>query len=29
MAEILDYLKEAVDSQASDLFLVAGGPVSV
>lgn len=29
MAEIIDYLKEAVDSRASDLFIVAGGPVSV
>ncbi len=29
MAEILDYLKEAVQRQASDLFIVAGGPVSV
>ena len=27
MAELLDYLKRAVDDQASDLFIVAGGPV--
>ena len=27
MAELLDYLKQAVADQASDLFLVAGGPV--
>ena len=29
MAELLDYLKQAVDQQASDLFIVAGGPVCV
>ena len=29
MAELLDYLKRAVDQQASDLFIVAGGPVCV
>lgn len=29
MAELLDYLKQAVDRNASDLFLVAGGPASV
>lgn len=29
MAELLDYLKQAVDRGASDLFLVAGGAVSV
>ena len=28
MAELLDYLKRAVDDRASDLFIVAGGPVS-
>jgi twitching motility protein PilT len=28
MAELLDYLKRAVADQASDLFIVAGGPVS-
>lgn len=28
MAELIDYLKQAVDHQASDLFIVAGGPVS-
>lgn len=28
MAELLDYLKRAVTDQASDLFLVAGGPVT-
>ena len=28
MAELLDYLKQAVERQASDLFIVAGGPVS-
>jgi twitching motility protein PilT len=28
MAELLDYLKRAVEDQASDLFIVAGGPVS-
>ena len=27
MAELLDYLKRAVTDQASDLFIVAGGPV--
>ena len=27
MAELLDYLKRAVDDKASDLFIVAGGPV--
>lgn len=26
--ELLDYLKQAVEDQASDLFIVAGGPVS-
>lgn len=29
MAELLDYLKLAVDKDASDLFIVAGGPVCV
>ena len=29
MAELLDYLKQAVETQASDLFIVAGGPVSI
>lgn len=29
MAELLDYLKQAVDRGASDLFLVAGGPACV
>lgn len=29
MAELLNYLKQAVDRGASDLFFVAGGPVSV
>lgn len=29
MAELMEYLKRAVADQASDLFLVAGGPVSV
>ncbi len=29
MAELLDYLKQAVDRGASDLFFVAGGAVSV
>ena len=28
MAELMEYLKRAVSDQASDLFLVAGGPVS-
>lgn len=28
MAELMEYLKRAVADQASDLFLVAGGPVS-
>ncbi len=28
MAELLEYLKQAVADQASDLFIVAGGPVS-
>ena len=28
MAEVLDYLKRAVNDGASDLFLIAGGPVS-
>jgi twitching motility protein PilT len=28
MAELLDYLKQAVTDQASDVFIVAGGPVS-
>jgi acyl-ACP thioesterase len=28
MAELLAYLQRAVDDQASDLFIVAGGPVS-
>lgn len=28
MAELLDYLRQAVEHQASDLFIVAGGPVS-
>ena len=28
MAELLAYLQQAVDDQASDLFIVAGGPVS-
>ena len=27
MAELLDYLKQAVEGSASDLFIVAGGPV--
>ena len=27
MAELLDYLKWAVEDNASDLFIVAGGPV--
>ncbi|MCI9566436.1 MAG: PilT/PilU family type 4a pilus ATPase [Lawsonibacter sp.] len=27
MAELLDYLRRAVEDQASDLFIVAGGPV--
>ena len=27
MAELLDYLKRAVEDNASDLFIVAGGPV--
>ena len=27
MAELLDYLKRAVEDKASDLFIVAGGPV--
>ena len=29
MAELMEYLKRAVADQASDLFLIAGGPVSV
>ncbi len=29
MAELMEYLKRAVADQASDLFLVAGGPVSM
>lgn len=29
MAELLDYLKQAVELDASDLFIVAGGPVSI
>ena len=29
MRELLDYLEQAVAEQASDLFIVAGGPVSV
>ena len=28
MRELLDYLEQAVAEQASDLFIVAGGPVS-
>ena len=28
MAELLDYLRQAVRDQASDLFIIAGGPVS-
>ena len=28
MAQLLDHLKRAVDDGASDLFIVAGGPVS-
>ena len=28
MAELMEYLKQAVAHQASDLFVVAGGPVS-
>ena len=28
MAELLDYLKRAVEDEASDLFIVAGGKVS-
>ncbi len=28
MAELLDYLKRAVQDRASDLFIVAGGPIS-
>ena len=27
MRELLDYLEQAVAEQASDLFIVAGGPV--
>lgn len=27
MAELLDYLNRAVDDKASDVFIVAGGPV--
>ena len=27
--ELLDYLKYAVEAEASDLFIVAGGPVCV
>ncbi|MCI8608787.1 MAG: PilT/PilU family type 4a pilus ATPase [Firmicutes bacterium] len=29
MTELLDYLKQAVDMHAADLFIVAGGPVCV
>jgi len=29
MSELISYLKKAVEAQASDLFLVAGGPVSM
>ena len=28
MAELMEYLQQAVAHQASDLFVVAGGPVS-
>ena len=28
MAELMEYLRQAVESKASDLFIVAGGPVS-
>ena len=28
MAELMEYLQRAVADQASDLFIVAGGPVS-
>ena len=28
MAELMDYLKQAVQDGASDLFIVAGGPIS-
>ena len=27
MAELLDYLKRSVADEASDLFIIAGGPV--
>lgn len=29
LAELLDYLKKSVEAEASDIFIVAGGPVSV
>lgn len=29
MAELLDYLKEAVQEQASDVFIIAGGKISI
>lgn len=29
MVELMDYLRQAVDDQSSDLFIVAGGPVSI
>lgn len=29
MAELLDYLEEAVRAEASDLFIIAGGSVSM
>ena len=29
MSNLLEYLKQAVDQNASDLFIVAGGPVSI
>ena len=29
MSELMKYLEQAVTEQASDLFLVAGGPVSI
>ena len=28
MAELMDYLQRVVDDDASDLFIIAGGPVS-
>ena len=28
MAELMEYLRQAVETKASDLFIVAGGPVS-